>query len=179
NLIFVKRTANVGVIPADLAIEYGLTGPCLRGSGVKFDLRRDEPYCFYDKVEFDVAVGEGKMGTLGDCWDRYWVRMLEIKESCKIIRQCLEKLPEGPMMGKVSKVIRCPKGEVYFRAENPRGELGYYLVSDAKTQAYRFRARGPSFCNLSVLGEVARDCLVADVVAIIGSIDIVLGEVDR
>jgi len=179
NLIFVKRTGNVGVIPADLAIEYGLTGPCLRGSGVRFDLRKDEPYCFYDKVEFDVPVGEGKMGTVGDCWDRYWVRMLEIRESCKIILQCLEKLPEGPMMGKVSKVIRCPKGEVYFRAENPRGELGYYLVSDNKPQAYRFRARGPSFCNLSILGEVARDCLVADVIAIIGSIDIVLGEVDR
>ena len=180
NEIFVKRTANVGVISAADAIAYGLTGPCLRGSGVKFDLRRDDPYSIYPRFEFDVPVGEGRMGAVGDCWDRYWVRMKEMKESCHIIRQALDTLPEGPVLNvKTGKVIRPQHGEIYFRAENPRGELGFYIISVGDRKPYRCRVRGPSFCNLCILGEVVREHLIADVVAIIGSIDIVLGEVDR
>jgi NADH-quinone oxidoreductase subunit D len=180
NEIFIKRTANVGVIPADLAIGYALSGPMLRGSGVRFDIRKAEPYSIYDRFEFDVPVGEGKMGTVGDCWDRYWVRMAEMKESARIIRQALAALPDGPYLNpKIGKLIKPAAGEVYFRAENPRGELAFYIVSVGDKKPFRCRVRGPSFCNLSVLGAVAKNCLIADVVAIIGSIDIVLGECDR
>ena len=120
------------------------------------------------------------MGTLGDCWDRYWVRMAEMKGSCHIIRQALSEMPEGPIANpKVLRIVKPPAGEVYFRAENPRGELAFYIVSVGEKKPYRCRVRGPSFCNLSVLTEVAKNCLLADVVAIIGSIDIVLGECDR
>lgn len=179
NQIFIKRTADVGVITASQAVAWGLTGPCLRGSGVKLDLRKAKPYSCYDKFDFNVPVGEGLKGTTGDCWDRYWVRMIEIMESCKIVEQALEGLPAGEIMGKAAKVLRLPAGEVYVPCENPRGELGYYIISDGQTQAYRVRARGPSFCNLSITRETARGILIADVVAVIGSLDIVLGEVDR
>jgi NADH-quinone oxidoreductase subunit D len=180
NEIFIKRTANVGVIPRETAIAYALSGPTLRGSGVRFDVRKAEPYSVYDRFEFDVPVGTGRVGTLGDCWDRYWVRMAEMKQSSRIIRQALENLPEGPIANpKVLRVFKPAAGEVYFRAENPRGELGFYIVSVGDKKPYRCRVRGPSFCNLSVLSEVAKDCLIADVIAIIGSIDIVLGESDR
>ncbi len=179
NAIFVNRTANVGVISKELAMAYGLTGPCLRASGVDYDLRKKRPYSCYDRFKFDVPIGKGAKGTVGDCFDRYWVRMLEIMESVKIIEQAMDGLPEGPIQAKVPKVIRLPKGESYFAGENPRGELGFYVVSDGKPNAYRVRARGPSFCNLSITNAVAKDCLVADVIAIVGSIDIVLGEVDR
>ena len=157
-----------------------MTGPMLRGSGVQYDLRRAEPYSVYDRFEFDMPVGQGMMGAVGDCWDRYWVRMQEMKESVRIIRQALDALPEGPIMpAKLGKIIKPPPGEIYFRAENPRGELGFYIVSIGEKKPYRCRVRGPSFCNLSVLDEISRECLIADIVAIIGSIDIVLGEVDR
>ena len=179
NAIFVKRTANVGVISAEKAIAWGLTGPCLRGSGVKFDLRKNQPYCNYDKFDFEIPVGEGLKGEVGDCWDRYWVKMLEIIESCKIIEQAIEGLPEGPVMGKVGRVLRLGKGEVYIPCENPRGELGYYIISNGDVKALRVKARGPSFNNLSIIHEACKDVLIADVVAILGSIDIVLGEVDR
>ncbi len=179
NHIFVKRTANVGVIPADLAIDYGLTGPCLRGSGVKFDIRKQHPYSIYDKLDFDVPVGVGEKGTVGDCWDRYWVRMVEMMESLKIVEQCLKGLPEGDIQSKIPRIVRLPVGEAYANGENPRGELGFYIVSDKKNSPVRLRARGPSFSNLSMTHEVSKDCLIADVSAIIGSIDIVLGEVDR
>jgi NADH-quinone oxidoreductase subunit D len=180
NEIFVKRTANVGIIPRETAIAYGLTGPLLRGSGVRYDIRKDDPYSIYERFEFDVPVGVGHMGTLGDCWDRYFVRMLEMKESARIVRQALRDLPDGPYINpKVPKIIKAPAGEIYFRAENPRGELAFYLISTGDKKPYRLRVRGPSFCNLSVFGEVAKNCLIADIVAIIGSIDIVLGEVDR
>ncbi|MCE5230125.1 NADH-quinone oxidoreductase subunit D [bacterium] len=179
NQIFIKRTADVGVITASQAIAWGLTGPCLRGSGVKLDMRKAKPYSLYDKFDFEIPVGEGLKGTTGDCWDRYWVRMLEMMESCKIVEQALNGLPEGETMGKVAKVLRLPAGEVYVPCENPRGELGYYIISDGQTQALRVKARGPSFCNLSITREIVRGVLVADVVAIIGAFDIVLGEVDR
>jgi len=179
NEIFVRRTANVGIIPADLAIAYGLTGPSLRGSGVARDVRRAEPYAIYDQLDFDVCVGRGLKGTIGDSWDRYWVRMLEIMESVKICRRALDGLPEGPYQTKVSRVMKVPANEVYCRTEAPRGELGFYLVSDGTDKPWRCRIRGPSFSNLSILSAIARNCLVADVVIIIGSIDVVLGEVDR
>ncbi|OPZ07732.1 MAG: NADH-quinone oxidoreductase subunit 4 [candidate division BRC1 bacterium ADurb.BinA292] len=179
NQIFIKRTANVGVIPAAMAVAYGLTGPCLRGSGVKFDLRRAKPYSLYERFDFDIPVGEGIKGEVGDCWDRYWVRMREIIESLRIIEQALDGLPEGEIQTKVSRTLKLPAGEVYVPCENPRGESGYYLISDGKTSPLRVKARGPSFNNLSITHALVRDVLIADVVAIVGSIDIVLGEVDR
>ena len=179
NQIFIKRTANVGVISAEDALAWGLTGPCLRGSGVGLDLRKAKPYALYERFEFDVPVGEGKKGALGDCWDRYWVRMLEMMESCRIIEQALEGLPEGEVMGKAPKVLKLPVGESYVGCENPRGELGFYIISDGQPQALRVKTRAPSFCNLSITHHSAREMLVADIVALVGSIDIVLGEVDR
>ena len=179
NLIFIKRTANIGVIAPEQAVAYGLTGPCLRGSGVSFDLRKQHPYSLYERFAFDVPVGQGLKGSVGDCWDRYWVRMLEIQESLKIIEQALDSLPAGEIQTKVPGVLKLPEGEVYVPCENPRGELGFYIVSDGKAQAQRIKVRGPSFCNLCITNAVCRDILVADVVAIVGSIDIVLGEVDR
>ncbi len=180
NKIFIERSANIGVVSPELAINAGFTGPCLRGSGVRFDLRKQHPYSVYGKLEFDVPVGRGEMGTVGDSWDRYWVRMAEMMESCKIVRQCLDQMPEGPIQAKVSKSLRLPAGEGYARAENPRGELGFYLATEEKaSKAMRCRVRAPSFCNLSIMQAISKNCLVADVVAILGSIDIVLGEVDR
>jgi len=179
NEIFVRRSANVGIIPADLAIAYGLTGPPLRASGVAHDIRRAAPYLCYDKLDWDVCIGRGLKGTVGDAWDRYWVRMLEIKQSLRICRQVLDGLPEGPVMAKVPRVLKLPANELYFRTEAPRGELAFYIISDGSDKPARLRIRGPSFCNLSIVGEIARDCLVADVVVIVGSIDVVMGEVDR
>ncbi len=179
NQIFVKRTANVGAISREQAIAWGLTGPCLRGSGVRYDLRKQHPYSLYERFAFDVPVGEGAKGTVGDCWDRYWVRMREIMESCNIVEQALDGLPEGEVMAKLPRTIDLPEGEVYVPCENPRGELGFYIVSGGGSKALRIKARGPSFCNLSITHEICREVLLADVVAIVGSIDIVLGEVDR
>ncbi|MEI7834998.1 MAG: NADH-quinone oxidoreductase subunit D, partial [Planctomycetota bacterium] len=179
NQIFIKRTANVGVIPPDRAIAYGLSGPVLRGSGVKWDLRKDTPDLVYDKIDFDVCVGDGRMGQVGDCWDRYYVRVLEMVQSARIIRQALDQMPPGEFRAKVSRAFKPPVGEVYYEIENPRGQLGFYIVSDGQAIPYRLKARGPSFCNVSILREIARDCLLGDIPAIIGSIDVVMGEVDR
>ncbi len=180
NKIFIDRTANVGVLPADVAINYGCSGPMLRGSGVKFDIRKNEPYLVYDRFEFDIPVGEGKMGTVGDCWDRYYVRVREMEESLKIIEQAWEQLPPGDVHSAIPKKVRPPQGEVYFRTENPRGELGFYIISDGHTSSpFRVKARAPSFVNLSVLPEISKGYMIADLVAILGSVDIVLGEVDR
>ncbi len=180
NKIFIDRTANVGVLPADVAINYGCSGPMLRGSGVKFDLRKNEPYLVYDRFEFDIPVGEGKMGTVGDCWDRYYVRVREMEESLKIIEQAWEQIPPGDVHAAIPKKVRPPQGEVYFRTENPRGELGFYIISDGHSSSpFRVKARAPSFVNLSVLPEISRGYMIADLVAILGSVDIVLGEVDR
>jgi NADH-quinone oxidoreductase subunit D len=185
NHIFINRTANIGVIPRDMALAYGLTGPVLRGSGVAWDLRRDVPYLWpYGELEFDVPVGEGTHGTLGDCWDRYWVRMREMMESIRIIRQACRRVPTGEFMEKsMIRMYKTPlkpgPGEAYMRCENPRGELGFYIVSGGDASPIRCRARGPSFCNLSVLDALLPGCMIADGVAIIGSLDIVLGEVDR
>ena len=180
NKIFIDRTANVGVLPADVAINYGCSGPMLRGSGVKFDLRKNEPYLVYDRFEFDIPVGEGKMGTVGDCWDRYYVRVREMEESLKIIEQAWEQIPSGDVHSAIPKKVRPPQGEVYFRTENPRGEIGFYIISDGHSSSpFRVKARAPSFVNLSVLPEISRGYMIADLVAILGSVDIVLGEVDR
>jgi NADH-quinone oxidoreductase subunit D len=180
NQIFIKRTSNVAVVSAEDALAYGWTGPCLRGSGVDFDLRRDFPYLVYDKIDFDVCLGEGLKGELGDCWDRYWVRMLEIIQSVRIVRQCLDQLPDGETKTKdVKKVIKPPAGEAYVRTENPKGEVGYYVVSDGSVTPWRVRIRAPSFNHLSIVPKVLPGLMLADVVAFIGSVDIVLGDVDR
>ncbi len=179
NKIFIERCANVGVLPPDVAINYGCSGPMLRGSGVDFDLRRDDPYSIYDRFEWDVIVGKGDVGTVGDSWDRHMVRMREMEQSCIIIEQALETFPEGDVTAALPKRIRPPKGEVYARVENPRGELGYYVVSDGTGNPFRVKVRAPGFVNLSVIDAISRGHLIADLVAILGSIDIVLGEVDR
>ncbi len=180
NSIFIQRAANVGVLPADIGIAYGCTGPTLRGSGIPWDVRRVDPYSGYDQFKFDVIVGKGKKGKVGDCWDRYEVRILEMLESLKIVQQCLDGLPSGPIVSpKLPKTVKPNKGESYARIENPRGEIGYYIVSNGKEKPYRVKVRAPSFSNLCVLPVLARGYLVADVVAILGSLDIVLGEIDR
>jgi NADH-quinone oxidoreductase subunit D len=175
NRIWLERTRNIGVIPAAEAVGLGLTGPVVRGSGVPRDIRKDEPYAAYEEFEFDVPVGRH-----GDTYDRYLVRLDEFRQSIRIIRQALDGLPEGPIVGKVPRLIKPPAGETYHAIESPKGELGYFIVSDGKsTNPYRFRVRPPSFCNLQALPRLIKGHLVADVVALIGSIDIVLGEVDR
>ncbi len=179
NKIFIERTADVGIMPADVAISYGVTGPNLRGSGVKWDVRRDEPYSIYDRFDFEVPVGKGDMGTVGDCWDRFWVRMQEIVESVKIIRQALKNLPAGDVHQALPKKIRPPKGSYYRRTESPRGDLGYYIISDGSPKPYRVKMRSPAFTALSVLEEISRGWMLSDVIAILGSLDIVLGEIDR
>ena len=180
NKIFVERTANVGVLSIQDCFDYGATGPVLRGSGYKWDLRKNKPYSLYNEFDFDVPVGIGEVGQVGDCWNRYIVRMKEVIESIKIIRQVIDKLEPGPIMGKVPKIIKLPAGEVYVRAECPRGELGFHMVAqaDAKTP-YRLKVKSPCFTNVSLLPHIAPGQMIADFVATVGSIDIVLGEVDR
>lgn len=187
NKIFIQRTANIGVLPRDLAINYGVTGPMLRGSGLRFDLRRVDAYSVYPEIDFNIPIGEGKMGTLGDCWDRTWVRMQEVYESVKIIEQCLEKLTKEHKRTKdfdpqalVPKKIRPQAQDLYVRAENPKGELGFFFRTDGRNDVpLRCKARGASFVNLSVLPEMTRGVLLADLIAIVGSLDVVMGEVDR
>ncbi len=179
NKIFRSRTVGVGVMDAQTCLDYGATGPVLRGAGVQRDLRKVQPYGLYKDLDFDVPVGNDEWGVLGDCFNRYYVRMLEVKESIKIVRQCLEGIEAGPIIGKVSKIIRLPKGEIYKATECPRGELGYYLVSDGKKTPYRLKVKSSCFTHVSMLPAVAPGQMIADFVASIGSIDIVLGEVDR
>ncbi len=174
NRIWMNRTKKVGVLTPEDAIALSVTGPVLRGSNVRWDIRKVQPYEAYDKVEFEVPIGRN-----GDTYDRYMVRIQEMRQSIRIIRQCVERLAPGPIMGKVGKVIKPPVGEVYHSIEAPKGELGYYVVSDGSTHPYRVRVRPPSFINLQALDIMSRGHLVADIVAIIGTIDIVLGEVDR
>ncbi|MFT6866060.1 MAG: NADH-quinone oxidoreductase subunit D [Cyclobacteriaceae bacterium] len=187
NKIFIDRTANVGNLPLDLAINYGVTGPMLRASGLKFDLRKVDGYSVYPEIDFDVPVGKGEMGSTGDCWDRTWVRMQECKESVKIIDQCLEKLTSDHKRTRdfnprelVPKKIRPKAQDFYVRAENPKGELGYFFRTDGRSDIpVRCKARACSFSNLSVLPEISKGVMIADLIAIIGSIDFVLGEIDR
>jgi NADH-quinone oxidoreductase subunit D len=180
NDIFVQRTAHVGVLPVKTAIDFGCTGPVLRGSGVARDLRKDQPYGIYNRFDFAVPVGSGERGTLGDCFDRYMVRVREMRESLRIVQQAVKGIPGGEIRSsKIKAKIRPPKGEAYTRIENSRGELGFYVVSEGKEILYRVKCRAPSFHNISVLPEISRGAMVADLIAIIGSMDIVLGEVDR
>ena len=199
NRIFVDRTRDVGVLPRDVAIDYGITGPNLRGSGVDYDLRKAHPYLVYDQLEFDVPVG-----SVGDCYDRYLVRMEEMRQSVRLLRQCLKKLPDGPVNipdGKtvlppknkvlssmeelihqfilVTQGVNAPPGEIYFGAENPKGELGFYIHSKGGGTPNRLKIRAPSFVNLSVLPVLLPGHLMSDVVSILGSIDFVMGECDR
>lgn len=199
NPIWLKRTVNNGVISADDAIDLGLTGPALRGSGVDWDLRRDNPYCGYDKYQFKVPVGEKC-----DTFDRYKVRLVEMRESCKIIKQALDRLKPGPVLADDPQVCYPPKekvynsieglihhfkiasegfpvpeGEVYQGIEAPKGELGYYIVGDGSNKPYRMRIRPPSFVNLQSINKMCTGFMIADLVAVIGTLDIVLGEIDR
>jgi NADH-quinone oxidoreductase subunit D len=174
NRIWLSRTVGIGVLTAEEAVSLSLTGPVLRGSGVNYDVRKAQPYSVYGDFEFVVPLGEN-----GDTYDRYLIRMAEMRQSALIIEQALDGLPEGPVMAKVPKVIKPPVGEVYHCIEAPKGELGVYLVSDGTGKPYRMRIRPPAFINLQSLKRMSIGHLVADVVALIGTIDIVLGEVDR
>ena len=179
NKIFIERSADVGVLPAEVAINYGVTGPSLRGSGVNYDLRKVEPYSIYDKFDFNVPIGQGDMGTVGDCWDRYYVRVLEMEESLKILEQACSQLPDGDVHEVLPKKIRPNKGEVYGRYESARGDVGFYIISNGKNVPLRVKMRSPAFCNLSVLSEISEGWMISDVIANLGSLDIVLGEIDR
>jgi len=199
NPIWLKRTEGIGVIPKDVAIDYGLTGPNLRGSGVEYDLRKAHPYLVYDRLKFEVPIGEK-----GDCYDRYLVRMEEMRQSVRIVEQCLDQMPDGPVNvddGKivlppkqkvmtqmeelihqfmlVTQGINAPPGEIYFGHENPKGELGFYINSRGGGTPYRLKIRAPSFCNLSILPWLLPGHLLSDTTAILGSFDFVMGECDR
>jgi NADH-quinone oxidoreductase subunit D len=178
NQIFIDRTRGLGIVTAEQAAEYGLTGPNLRASGVDYDLRKIMPYSSYEQFEFQTILGKDGTGVLGDCWNRYFVRIEEMVESCKIIRQAWEGLPEGKFSEDLRK-IRPPAGEVYMPVENPRGELGFYVISDGSETPLRVKIRAPSFSSLAILPELGKNLMLADLVALLGSIDIVLGEVDR
>ena len=187
NSIFISRTANVGVLPLDAAIRGGATGPMLRGSGLRFDLRKVDGYSVYPELDFQIPIGEGRMGATGDCWDRTWVRVQEVRESLRIIEQCLDQLtgdhrrtrdfdPQALVPGK----IRPKAQDLYVRAETPKGELGFFFRADGRSDIpVRCKVRSCSFSNLSLLPELSRDVLLADLIAIVGSIDVVMGEVDR
>jgi NADH-quinone oxidoreductase subunit D len=179
NAIFIARTHGVGKISREDAIAYGLTGPMLRASGVDWDCRRDEPYSIYSRLKFDIPVGGDALGARDDSHARYLVRRLEIDQSVSIIRQCLRDLPDGNVTEGVSRNVRPPVGEIYVRTESPRGELGYFIKSDGTAKPVRVKVRAPSFCNLGVFNHVVKNVLVADMIAILGSVDVVLGEVDR
>jgi NADH-quinone oxidoreductase subunit D len=174
NPIFLARARGVGVLPRDVAINMGACGPVARGSGVNFDVRKAFPYEAYGDVEFDVPVRDE-----GDCLARYHVRMEEMRQSVRIIRQAIAKLPPGEIRTKVPVNVKLPRGEVYARTESPRGDLGIYLVSEGSDTPYRAKIRAPSFSNLYALVEMMRGWKVADIVAILGSVDIVLSDVDR
>jgi NADH-quinone oxidoreductase subunit D len=206
NRIFVDRTRNVGIIPKEMAVDYGLSGPNLRGSGVDYDLRKAAPYLVYDQLQFDVPIG-----SVGDCYDRYLVRMEEMRQSVRLVHQCLDQLPGGadnesgepinipdgktvlPSKNKVmtsmeelihqfiivTQGVNAPPGEIYFGAENPKGELGFYINSKGGGTPNRLKIRAPSFVNLSILPAILPGHMMSDVVSILGSIDFVMGECDR
>ena len=174
NEILIARARGVGVLPADLAINCGISGPVARASGVKRDLRKDDPYSIYDRFEFDIPTCEG-----GDCYDRYRVRMEEMKQSLRIIEQAVKQVPGGPYRADVPHLVHPPAGDAYAHIEGPKGELGFYLVSDNSIAPYRCHIRATSFINLSALREMVKGWKVADLIIIFGSIDITMGEIDR
>ncbi len=174
NEIFLARCKGIGVLTPELAAEFGVSGPNLRASGVSFDLRTHSDFLPYDQVEFDVAVGEN-----GDSFDRWLVRLEEIRQSARIVQQAVDQIPAGPLQSKVPKIIKVPKGEAYVRAENPKGEMGYYVVSEGGQGPYRLKIRSASYSNISVIPILLEGVLVPDILAIMGSFDFVLGDVDR
>ena len=199
NRIWKQRTVDIGIVSAKEAQDWGFTGPMLRGSGVAWDLRKSQPYEIYDKLDFDVAIGKN-----GDCWDRYLVRMEEMRQSLRIIRQCVERMPHGPVVTGDPKIApprralmkqsmealihhfklytegyHVPAGETYTAVEAPKGEFGVYLVSDGSNKPYRCKIRAPGFAHLQALDFMTRGHMLADVVAVIGTMDIVFGEIDR
>jgi NADH:ubiquinone oxidoreductase subunit D len=175
NEIVLDRTKGIGVLTKEQAIDFSTAGPVLRASGVPYDIRRAAPYSIYDRFQFDVISREN-----GDLYDRYYVRLLEMRQSVRILKQAVRDIPAGPILpGKKSYQIKVPAGEAYSRVENPKGELGYYVVADGSSSAYRYHVRSPSFINLTALEAMCLGHTVADVVGILGSLDIVLGEVDR
>jgi NADH-quinone oxidoreductase subunit D len=187
NKIFIQRTAGIGILPLKLAINYGVTGPVLRGSGLKYDLRKVDAYSVYPELNFDIPVGKGEMGALGDCWDRNYVRVMECYESLKLIDQCLDQL-QGDLKrtrdfdprAHVPKKIRPKAMDFYIRGESTKGELGFYFRSTGTYDVpFRCKGRSPAFVNLSVLPAISKGTMLSDLVAILGSIDIVMGEIDR
>jgi NADH-quinone oxidoreductase subunit D len=174
NPIWVARNKGVGIMPAELAIAYGVSGPALRASGVNYDIRKNDPYSIYDRFDFEIPVQKN-----GDCYDRYIQRLQEIKQSLRIVSQALDALPEGEIRAKVSPNFKPPAGETYARVENSRGELGVYLQSDGSNKPLRLKARGGSYCQLQVMPEIGKGLLIADIVAIMASLDIIMPEVDR
>jgi NADH-quinone oxidoreductase subunit D len=178
NQIFITRTRGLGVVKPEQGTAWGFSGPNLRASGVAYDVRRAMPYCGYETYDFNVVTGRDEVGVVGDCWNRYFVRIEEMRESVKILRQALDRLPAGKFTA-APKKVKPAAGEAYTAIENPRGELGFYVVSSGEEIPHRIKARAPSFVNLSLLPEITHGVLIADLIAILGSIDIVLGEIDR
>ena len=174
NEVFKARTQNVGIISKDMCEDYGVSGPILRASGVKFDLRTQTNFLPYDKFDFEIPIGEN-----GDCYDRWYVRLIEMRESARIILQAIDSMPSGSLQAKVPKVIKVPKGQSYVRTENPKGEMGFHVISEGGLGPYRLKIRTPSFSNISILPELLEGQLLPDLIAIMGSLDFVLGDVDR
>ncbi|MFP6600790.1 MAG: NADH-quinone oxidoreductase subunit D [Deltaproteobacteria bacterium] len=179
NKIYTERLGNVAVVSADMAKAYNLVGPNLRGSGVRYDLRKDRPYSVYEDFDFDVPVGTGEQGTVGDCWDRYMVRINECRESAKILRQAIEQIPDGPVIAKVPRNFKPPAGDTHIRVESARGDMSWYIVSDGSEYPYRVHVRTGSFAAMSIIDSLAYGLMIADLVAVIASFDIVAPEVDR
>ena len=174
NEIVLTRTRDVGILPAQVAVDCSITGPVLRGSSVQWDLRKADPYEIYDRLDFDVPIG-----ATGDTFDRYFVRILEMRECLKIIRQCVDQMPEGPIRTEGPFFLRPPVGDAYAAVEAPKGELGFYIVSDGGVAPYRCKIRSPSFINLTALKDMLIGWKIADLIIIFGSIDVNMGEVDR
>lgn len=186
NKIFTTRTKGIGILPLDVALNYGITGPMIRASGMKWDIRRDDNYSIYERFDFEIPIGNDNDGAVvGDCYNRYWVRMREMEESLKIVEQAVRdcrktpSLLQGDVQKDVPKRIKASPGEIYSRTETSKGELGFYIISDNGTNPYRVKVRPPCFVNLSILPDTTRGYYVADMIAIMGSIDFVMGEVDR
>jgi NADH-quinone oxidoreductase subunit D len=179
NKIFKERLVGVAVISPEKALDYRLVGPNLRACGIDWDLRRDEPYSVYGDLEFAVPVGVSEIGELGDCYARYWIRILEMEQSVRILRQCLAKMPEGSYWNRSKKKLKVEPGEFYVRTEAPRGELGFYLISKGGPKPHRLKIMTGSFSAMSIVEEVGPGLMVADLVALIASLDVVAPEVDR
>jgi NADH-quinone oxidoreductase subunit D len=177
--MYIERLVNVAAITKEEAFQYNLVGPNLRACGVKWDIRRDIPYSVYPELDFEIPVGNGEKGTLGDCYDRYWVRIREMEESCKILRQALKMMPKGPAISKVARKFKPPAGEAYVRVEAPRGDMGFYVVSDGSESPYRVRIRTGSFTAMAIIDKLSRGIMVADLIALIASLDVDAPEIDR